>query len=411
MSSSPPCNGVSEMINLCENESKSKIDLSIQAEKTELKLLKKNNNDICNLNHFIDEPKDTLTQKTSSIKFRKNDKTTEDDSDKTKTQDCPIKNDNHDNDNEIPNDVRSIFSNESEILAFKSARSDSIKVRRKKMQEDNSFAICLICDRFLKSCNCYNCKGCAHYFCRKCGKYFYEDKIEQGETIFTCPVFHCDKSLPQSFLFEIVSKQHYEIAKNKKDQKITMSSVMQNKIELEQDFLTKMEKVKPYISRNVIDVNNNEAFYMFNRAKVQICPYCKENSLFSKSGQHFIKCLNCMQSICKYCLKAYTPVHIDLTNDNHCLVFFRSSYKNIEVKTKWKEYLYQLLFTICGYVILGMGIYFYIYGIIYSILGRISRNVLIEIICGIVSLIPYSVTIPFILILFPYFPIITSIFN
>ena len=84
-----------------------------------------------------------------------------------------------------------------------------------------------------------------------------------------------------------------------------------------------LENIKLYTKNHVLDIDTNENFFKFNKSKINFCIKCKEPTLFDKTGTKFIKCLNCFQKICKYCMKEYDNTHLDINIKNHCKVYFR----------------------------------------------------------------------------------------
>lgn len=215
---------------------------------------------------------------------------------------------------------------------------------------------CLICDKIYPVSNLYSSKECNHLLCRKCIKNFYEEKIETGEKNFKCPVFSCSGIFDIGIIKVFVSNEHFSLVDGK------VKSLFNMKIGVVEPPDTKYETIKKYTKKHVIDVNSNENFYRFNKAKVQFCPQCSEQTLFGKSGTHFVKCLNCFYCLCKYCMKHYEEKHMDLTNEDHCKVFFRrNDQTSLNNNTHfWLNYLIQLLLVICCYAFMFIAGFLYI---------------------------------------------------
>ena len=108
----------------------------------------------------------------------------------------------------------------------------------------------------------------------------------------------------------------------------------------------------------MIDINSNENFYMFHGVKEQYCPLCNEESLFSKTGTHFIKCLNCFHKICKHCFKEFNDLHLDIANENHCKIYFRNKEKYENENNE--KLLIELLMVIASFYFLFSSDFIYI---------------------------------------------------
>ena len=280
-----------------------------------------------------------------------------------------------------------------------------------RQEAETSFALCFICDKFIQKIQTYQADTCNHIFCRKCGKLFYEDKIEQGETEFTCPIFKCQSKVSKDTIKALVSAQHYATLLYEKKNETKFKNVIKQNVEQKLKLQDKIDNVKLYIKPHVLDVNTNEIFYMFNKAKIQFCPRCGENALFSKSGNHFIKCLNCFHTICKYCLKNYDVLHMDIGTADHCKVYYRKNDKYDKSMEYWKLYLIQLFLVIASYIMIYIGTYKYISIGVNKMfcMSKIRKGKSICLIFVIaVNIILFIIAIPFIVIAFPYFPIVVE---
>lgn len=262
---------------------------------------------------------------------------------------------------------------------------------------------CIICDKFFKKTNFVSSPDCEHVVCLKCGKYYYEEKIEQGETKFKCPKYKCDGEIDVCVIQKIVSTLHYESLIKIRKRQETFDELKDSQIKLQQ--------VKIYLQRNVIDVNDNELFYLYHNRKFQFCPQCNEYSLYTKSGDHYIKCLNCCCRLCRYCFKQYTMDHMDRESVEHCKVFYRRSEQNIKKKSCIWDYLLQLFFVIASFIMVFIAYYNYIYILLNKLCCCCCRQNPKNNICCLIILIPINIIIffigmPLILLSLPYFPII-----
>ena len=279
------------------------------------------------------------------------------------------------------------------------------------MNDDTTFTTCLICDKIYPMSSLYSARGCQHLLCRKCIKNYYEEKIEQGERTFKCPVFKCSCMFDLAMIKEFISNEHFNVINGNK------KSLLNIKLSLP-PLNKQYETIKKYSMHNVIDINSNENFYVYNKAKVQFCPKCGEQALFGKSGAHFVKCLNCNYCLCKYCMKEFDGKHMDITTEEHCKVFFR---KNDELEftntrdTKQSHIglnlLIQFLFVVCSYIFMFTAGFLYIKEGVEFVFPCYYQNILRNSIVLIVSIALFFTAIPIILMSFPYFPVFIAIMD
>ena len=274
----------------------------------------------------------------------------------------------------------------------------------------NIYEICIICEKTFPSQKIYLPKCQKHKICRKCIKNYYEDLIEQGERKIKCPVYYCKYEFNILKLKKIISEQHFNLLKGKPN---IFSNAKTLEIQERYNLNNQgKETLKLYTQKHVIDINSNQNFFMFNKTKNQYCPKCNEPSLFSKTGSHFIKCLNCFHKICKYCLKDYDISHMDISNEDYCKVYYRFDNEVSQKKNCFINYLIQLFFVLASFYFLFVGGFIYIKNCIkWFFCVKNDSNIFLWLIVYFFTIIFFICSIPFILIGFPYFPIFISIFN
>ena len=278
---------------------------------------------------------------------------------------------------------------------------------------EESYFPCFMCDKFYEI-NGYNFPGnvCSHLFCSKCGKFYYEELIDNNEIKMKCPKFKCNNILTNDLIKQIVSTTHYDkliqniekTERSSKNQLNLENSINENHKENER----KKQELQSYIYEHVIDVNSNKKFYLFNKAKIIYCNKCYEPALYSKSGNNFIKCLNCGITICRYCFKPFNKDHFIISNENHCKVYLRKRFISLRKPNCFSEFFQELGLVIISYIMLFIGLFC----AIHSCLGCGKRilNICIQIIITLFSLLFTIILSPFILILLPYFPVFNEIF-
>ena len=277
-------------------------------------------------------------------------------------------------------------------------------------EEIQIFEMCIICERTFSIQKLFasNCK--IHKICRKCIKNYYEDIIEQGERNLKCPIYSCKAIFKKFILKEIISENHYNLLDGKPNI-FTYSSSYQ--ISSKYGFIPKeQEKLKLYTQKHVLDISSNENFFMYNKAKNQFCPKCGEPALFTKIKGHFIKCLNCFHRICKYCMKEFDQNHMDISNEEHCKVYYRIENEVNEPRSCFMNYLIQLFFIISSFIFMFIGGFLTIRnGIKWFFCVKNDSKCFLWLIVYFFSIIFFICAIPILLILFPYFPVFTAIFN
>ena len=287
-------------------------------------------------------------------------------------------------------------------------------------QEDLIEHKCYICDKryYLNQLLTATCQR--HFLCKKCFKNFYEEKIEEGKTNFKCSVFKCEAPVDINMIKSIVSENHFKLINKKKDINTFNNNNINN---YEEAFTLRLQKkynlknssssqLKLYTQRHVIDINSNENFYMFHGVKEQYCPLCNEESLFSKTGTHFIKCLNCFHKICKHCFKEFNDLHLDIANENHCKIYFRNKEKYENENNE--KLLIELLMVIASFYFLFSSDFIYIRNAVkwfFCSKGKYNINFALNILIYFFSIIIFLISFPIIFIGFPYFPIFISIFG
>ena len=302
--------------------------------------------------------------------------------------------------------------------------SNAISSNRDLIKKDNNRTIfrsvqltqrnCYICEKpfYLNRLYCADCG--IHYLCRKCLKNYYEDYIENknNSKILKCPNTICDKKINYDIIKPIISESHQQIYEKDENNIINKNDFILGNIKL--DIKHNDNNVKMYTEKHVLDISSNMNFFMFKKSKDIFCPKCLNPNLFSKTNNHFIKCLNCNYKICKYCLKEYTVKHLDIKYEGYCKVYFRRDIEDFEEKSKVLFYLLQLLFVIAMYLFTYCGAYLFHYNIFKIILRLNSQNknffyYIKKIIIIVFSILFFIISCPFILACYPFFPAIIAL--
>ena len=283
----------------------------------------------------------------------------------------------------------------------------------KQNNNKRTHQICEICDFtyvidkfFLPECK-------QHYICKKCTKNYYEEKIEEGIKDLFCPFLKCGANINIKELQKFVSSEHYnrlclmrQKSKNNSDE--NRSSFYFTKIKTD----INKNNIQSYTKRHVIDINTNKAFFNYNSIREGFCPQCYEESLFSKTNTRFYKCLNCEMRICKMCFKPFTVNHLEINNLEHCKVFYRiEENQNFRKKQTLLNILLQIFFIFASFFICFGGSFYFFRDIFFCLFNIKNRDIVKLIFAYFFILIFFIISVPFIFLLYPYFPSIMALFN
>ena len=288
--------------------------------------------------------------------------------------------------NEVRNRIISMASKESYL-------NDKIRILTNQSIEEEGnefFKFCFLCDKLILASNMICVGNCGHYFCSKCGKIFYEDKVEQGSIILKCPIYKCQNMIENEFLRKIITLKHFELYLNYKNRVISLERNI-------------VDDVKIYTKKHILDINDNKNFLLFNKTKEQFCFKCAEPSLYGRTGKNYVKCLNCLNTICKHCMKFYTYDHLDITSDSYCKVYFRKDLKKNSLKpNNFKVFCLTILMIIASYILCTFAIFSHIK----KFVRHKDYKRLRYYIETIILIFLYILIIPFMILVIPFFPII-----
>jgi hypothetical protein len=307
-----------------------------------------------------------------------------------------------------PNQKMSIspFISKPNVIVFKNHNMlEEMFYKREETERSHEtnfpLKICFICDQFYLKDKTYNCEKSNHYFCRRCGKCFYEEKIETGEEALKCPVYKCTNKISLDALSSLVSEKHMQNYKNKRESPGDTRVGDNNYL--------KMGSMILYSQKHVIDINTNESFFIYNKAKEQFCVKCYQPSLYGKNGKYVVKCLNCFHSICKFCMKNYSSDHFEITSNGYCKVYFRRRLKKFGTKeTKFFKVLgFNILVFIASYIMILLFFYKYISNLsekVVCINITKKNNCVKSLIYYLIVILLCSFVTPFLFLIIPYWP-------
>jgi hypothetical protein len=218
----------------------------------------------------------------------------------------------------------------------------------KPIIEHKKKVACFLCEKIYNPEKIFfpNCK--IHALCRKCIKNYYEDKFENNNFSLKCPDTNCNEKIDFNIIKKIINLYHYELFLESQKEEYNKNYIGEelciNKPK------SKVEHLKPYFQKHFLEINSNDNFYLYNQNKDIYCNNCLKPTLFTKINGYFIKCLNCHQKICKYCLREFNDIHMDIMNKNHCKVYYRrGNYLSNKKFNFILNYFLQLLYVITMY--------------------------------------------------------------
>jgi len=268
---------------------------------------------------------------------------------------------------------------------------------------------CYICEKPFYFIKLYYAECGLHFLCRKCLKSYYEDYLEHKNfsKILKCPCAQCDKTIDyEKIVKDIISESHQKIYENH----------FEDKNEEKDGDCTIDTNIKLYTKRHVLDINNNKNIYMFKKSRDRYCPRCLMPYLFSKTNNNFIKCLFCNLKICKYCLKEYTPKHLNLLDEDHCKIRFRRTLDEQEQSNCFIKFLIELFFVIATFILIFPGIFLTFLNKLNGCFGlkkkeKNSNYIIKSIFSWIFCVIFFIICFPFIILIYSMFPAFIALFD
>jgi hypothetical protein len=325
-------------------------------------------------------------------------------------------------------DINSLLVNKniSNIHPYKQSkfkkRESSKNSKNLSIDYYNAFQ-CIFCEQFFKGNEISKLIKCSHKFCEKCGEQFYFDLINNGYTHhkFKCPYFKCQKEISYNIIELLLSTKNFDTLKinqfkqDKTDNEITNRNFIYrekentNDIEYNNYCKYSIKKRNDKISDNkyILDINNLNSDYIFYLQIKKIfilCPKCGQNTLYRKASNYFLKCLNCKNKFCKFCIRLLTDNHFDTDNLQRCKVYFRIT--NYSKKTFSKKFFKQIFLMIAGFLFLMSYFIIKMKGI-YKHKKEYSN--IIKIIIYLFYFILCIILFPILIIIMPYYPIISCL--
>ena len=333
-------------------------------------------------------------------------------------------------------EFKSSYNNKSDKLIIKNKNPNSIELNINKSLIDdlpnNSFSYkikqnkkrvdfiykCLFCEK-CSSNEKYNLLfTCPHFFCIECGKNFFEEvidtliKYKNLDINIKCPLMKCKNKVSLPLLKRVLSEKYYnyidehlnkKVSKNevyKKNERTSEINIMKTEY-IPENNTKKEEKIK-YFNDNIINVNDDDKFTYYIKKTFILCVNCKKYSLYGNFKGNYDLCLNCLNKYCKFCHKLFEKRHFERSYTNHCRVVYRT-YKDFSKCQCIRKYFLSLFYIIAGYL--------YLLTFLLVEIKRLSRikNFFIKMIKAIFLLVVFILLFPLVIIIFPYYPIISSI--
>ena len=276
------------------------------------------------------------------------------------------------------------------------------------------YLLCFFCNNLFDEKNIINSGKCDHYFCLNCSKIYYQQFIENKNIYFLeklkfiCPIYFCNNEMDKDIILNLFNEEHKNMY-NKINNIILKNEFKKNN-------QNNINNIKKYNEKNVLDINNNQLFFINQNNKTLFCPICNKDSLFIFPNSEYYKCLNCFNIICKYCRKKFFSSHMDLNSNNHCKIKFRKNDNkecNIFSYNYINKFLFVILISFISYILLYFGIWNYSYAIFENIFKKNNKHIknkILKILICLLSTIILFLFLPILIFIIPYFPIINQIF-
>ena len=271
--------------------------------------------------------------------------------------------------------------------------------------------VCSICEITYTSYAFYVAECNKHFLCKKCAKSFYEDKIETGVKELFCPFLFCNKKFSNNQAKKFLSKKHYNmLVEEEKNNNLNSFKLINNNN-------NNYKEMKNYSENHVLDINNNKTFYNFNKNKNIFCSRCKNETLFCRDKQLFMRCLYCRFAQCKYCFKEYTHDHFDMNSKYYCRIYYRDPEFD-RSQTKINKYLIQLFLVFAIFFLSIISLWKVPVKIFTNCFFKLNDNnnncflfYLKYIFIYIFTLIIFIICLPFNIIMYPWFPSFLALFD
>lgn len=321
----------------------------------------------------------------------------------------------------------SIFNDKNKNISIKiKVKNNSIQDNKNSIKNSNNnnnnkpqtilgentvYEKCFLCERTYLKSTLFSAECNKHFFCQSCFGSYYKGLLNNGVANLKCPITKCNYKITKNTLKIILDETDY-------DHFISLLPINENEKsnEVRNNLVIKEFDDEIYNNKHVIDViNSSDEFYNFLQNKNVNCPKCKKHTLFYKSNAYFYKCVNCCYKICVYCFKEYTPTHMFRNENDYCRVYYRS--KNFGNKRKkFTQYFLELFLVIVMYYFCFYASFLFIIKLNKKLFllrkddnfcGKIVKYLFVSLF----SLVFFIIIIPFIVVCYPYFPIISSLLD
>ena len=270
--------------------------------------------------------------------------------------------------------------------------------------------VCSICEITYTSYAFYVAECNKHFLCKKCAKSFYEEKIESGVKELFCPFLFCNKRFSNNQAKKFLSKKHYNmLVEEEKNNNLNSFKLINNN--------NNYKEMKNYSENHVLDINNNKTFYNFNKNKNIFCSRCKNETLFCRDKQLFMRCLYCRFAQCNFCFKEYTHDHFDMNSKYYCRIYYRDSEID-RSQTKINKYLIQLFLVFAIFFLSIISLWKVPVKIFTNCFFKLNDNnnncflfYLKYIFIYIFTLIIFIICLPINIIMYPWFPSFLALFD
>ena len=283
-------------------------------------------------------------------------------------------------------------------------------------EKERVFTDCSICDYTCQTKKLLVSECFKHYLCESCAKNYYEEMIENGHKIFYCPFIKCKQNMDINKIEPLLSEKHKKLLEKNMNNNLDLPENNERvNTEINKMIMSKTEFISAYNQKNIINVGNIKDFYNYKKTKYLFCANCHEGALFSKTNTNFNKCLNCSFKECKFCLKEFTPSHMNPDNIDRCKVRYRQTARVYDSKKEiFLKFLLQMFLVVAMFYFVFVWLFIYLWNLFKKIfcLVKKKKNFINMFKYSIVFILTLAICIvfcPVIYIFLPYFPLIVAV--
>lgn len=274
-----------------------------------------------------------------------------------------IEKENNNNNINAQTHSRNNFSLEKENASnYTNTKNINEQLNSKENQNLNKEIVCLEKDHFY--CPVFKCEGIIHtdIIQQIIGNQFYNSYKEKLECLSKKIKNNEERNLESNIVAKPNMFQIHSERSNKGNKKKQTFEELR--------FTHSLQEYKLITKKHILHLeDSNSVLQKISKEKNLFCTKCNLPALYGKTGNSYVKCLNCFQSICKFCFKPLTSDHFEITSlTNYCRVYFRKKLH------KEKEEKGRCFIAVFNFLLVLVSIIFTLIGSVYTVSDFIERS-------------------------------------